>query len=209
MKLEKLFEKITPFDILTGALAVGSVVVSFVSKRRLNRACEKLDTTANELISSGVDNIRIAQSFVDDAVRNKVDREVLRMMPDAVNAGRREATRTFSDEVRKEIQSQYSDIKKSVTDKVMDEIEKLDLHKLKLDVIADAKVLVGKALNNEIEEAVDDFKDDLDNMLSDLKDDAEDQVDGKISDVIDRFEDRLDDVVKIYRTVATRVNERR
>ena len=197
------------------ALQIGSAVlsgvafiVSVISKSRMDKAVSRYETSVDELISGGVDEIHIAQEVVDDAIRDEVSRKVYSMMPDAMNAGRREATRVFTEEVRKEVQSQYSDISKEVKKEVERQVGRIDPDKLRNDILKEAKDRMVIAVENDVDRVVDEFRDNLSDMLDDLKGEAESDFDERIDELVERFDERVNDVMKIYKSVANRFVER-
>ena len=207
MKLNLKIGKPTLFDICALVVSGVSVVVAVASKNHLKKVSDKLAESVDELICDEVDTIHIAQSVVDEAIVNKCNKEVVRMMPEAINAGRREATRLFNDEVRREVSLQYSDIKKEVKAKVESEITKIDIDKIREDLLAAGKKYVTEKMEDDVDRVVDDFKSDLEDMLYELKDDTKEEMDDKINDIADRFEERRDTMIKIYSNVANRFSK--
>lgn len=206
MKLDptKLTNLTSPVGLIALAFSGAAFVVSVVSARKLSKACEKLDTEVDTLISSEADEIHIAQDVIDRAIDNQVRKRVDTMMPKALEDGKREATRLFNSAVHSTIIDMYSDIEKQLQAKVNDKINRIDLNEMTTLIVQNGAELVKNRMKDSVKGIEDDFRSDLEDELNDLKDEARSSFDERVDDLVDEFESRLDDIVKIYSAVASR-----
>lgn len=159
-------------------LAVSGLALFYALKERnkIAKVCDNLDRSIKDLCNKDV-AIDITDEVVDMVVREKVGKEVGRLIPKAAEEGRKQAISSFKDAVQREINAQYNDTKSEVRRAVQEKVGHIDINAVKRQVIEDAK-----------EEAADRFRDELDGVL-------------------DNFNDELANIKKIYASIAQKISE--
>ena len=135
--------------ICLGIAAVGALY-AFFTKKKVDKVCKRLDTTIDDLSDKDM-TIDISKEIVDAAVKERVDKEVRVMVPSACRQAIKEATGVFKEEVTREINAQYNDIKGEVAREVKQKVGNIDLNDVKKQVIADARAEADKTFRNELD----------------------------------------------------------
>ena len=145
---------------VAGVSAIASIAATLHannSRKKLRSVCEKLDKSLDDLEKSDVIEVDISEEVVNIAVRDKVDKTVKEMVPPVTKKAIDECAGIFREEVKKEINSQYSDIKGEVKDEVRKQIGNIDINDAKKEVIKEAKDAANKKFAAELDGVVDKF----------------------------------------------------
>lgn len=156
-----------------GVATIGTVY-SIASGKRLKDVCRRLDVSIDDLVNKAGKDIQldISDKAVNEAIDRLISEQVAASAPRIEAKIRSDLYSKISDEVKREVNAQYNDIKTNVVREVKEKVGHIDISDVKKQVIADAK-----------EEAAGRFRDELDNIL-------------------ERFNDQLSDVKKIYSSIA-------
>lgn len=158
-------------------LVVGLIGVGYAigSRKKLGDVADKLNKSIDEL--SNDMEVDIPQCVIDKAVNKAVEREVERR----VRVASKEAVTKVSTDIHKSIADSvnkaYSDIDRSVKAEIKKQIALIDIREARREVIAEAKKTVAEK-----------FESDLD-------------------DILENYKDELATVSKIYKSIANAVNE--
>lgn len=204
MKLNLSNFNLSSGGIISIAVSGVALLLGYISKKHTEESRKRLDGALHDIVSNGAE-LHVDQELVNKCVKDKAEKETVRMMPECMADARREASRIFREEIQKEISSQYTDIKASVKEKVAAKVGAIDVSDIRKEIVEAGKHEIKQALFDDISQMKRDFKDDLDDIIDDLKDDAEDKIEDKIGDIVDRFDRRLDDVTRIYSRVANKI----
>ena len=158
-------------------LVVGLVGVGYAvgGRKKLGDVADKLNKSIDE-ISNDME-VDIPQCVIDKAVNKAVEREVERR----VQVASKEAVTKVSTDIHKSVADSvnkvYSDIDRSVKAEIKKQIALIDIREARREVIAEAKKTVAEK-----------FESDLD-------------------DILENYKDELATVSKIYKSIANAVNE--
>lgn len=165
------------FLIGFGMLAVGLVGIGYGvgSRKKLNDICNRIDTTIKD-ISKDVE-VTISDKIVEQAVNMAVEKEVKSAVNRATNRIIDDIESDIKKEVKTAVNSSYNNIKESVKDQVQKQVSRIDIDDLKRDVTAKAK-----------EEALEKLQDNLD-------------------DILNKFNEELCNVSKIYKSISNAITK--
>lgn len=137
---EYLYDLVGLGAVIFGIAGVG---YGIGCRKRMNDTCDKINAKVAE-ISDNVD-VDIPEAVIKVAVDNAVKEEVRYQVRDAV-------------------EEKYSDITKSVGAQVVKEVSNMDLSKLRKQIREDAAEKVSDKLENELDDIVEKFTNNLDSI---------------------------------------------
>lgn len=147
------------------ALGIGGFVVGLVgigyaigARKRLNDICDKIDTTIDE-VSWNLD-VKVEDAIVMDAVDKAVDLRVGR----EVNYAVKDVSDEIRSEVRTAVKTVYPDIRKACTEKITDEMSKINVKELSDSIREDASKKVAEKFDGQLDDILDKFNNDLHNV---------------------------------------------
>lgn len=169
------------FNKFLGSLATAAVIVAvgYVVNTfdKMNRACKGLDATVNDLANRT--EIDIPESLIErvaeKAVEKSVERKIDRAASDAVS----KVASEMHGEVKKHVNSVYSDLKTAVIREIQKQIDGIDITELR----------------NEVKE--------------EAKEAALEKLDDSLDDILEKFNNELDNVGKIYSSIAESMSNRK
>ena len=169
------------YDFLIGVagFVVGFIGIGYAigSHKRLNDICDRIGKSIDN-ISENLDVI-IPETVVDKAVEKATRLESERAVRNATDKIIRNIEEDIRRKVTSAVNSEYSNIKKSVTDKTAKEVSKIDIRDLSSEIREKAK-----------EEVISKLDDNLD-------------------DILEKYNKELERVGKIYKSISdTFVNNR-
>ena len=158
-------------------LVVGLVGVGYAvgSRKKLSDVADKLNKSIDE-ISNDME-VDIPQCVIDKAVNKAVEREVERRVRVASKEAVTKVSTDIHNSVADSVNKAYSDIDRSVKTEIKKQIALIDIREARREVIAEAKKTVAEK-----------FESDLD-------------------DILENYKDELATVSKIYKSIANAVNE--
>lgn len=156
------------------AIAVIGYVVNTFDK--MNRACGHLNTTVNSLADRT--EVDIPDTLIERVAEKAVERNVSRVAERAATKAVSKVAGDLEVEIRKHVNSVYSDLKESVTREIRKQVNDLDISELKDEVKEEAK------------EA------------------ALEKLDSSLDDILEKFNDELASVGKIYSSIADAMTSR-
>lgn len=142
-------------------LATGISLVAAIhtgnSRKKLRSVCETLGTSLDEIEKNNSVTVDLSDAVLELAVKDKVDKTVKEMVPPVAKKAVSECAGIFRDEVKREINAQYSDIKAEVKEEVRKQIGDIDINDAKKEVIKEAKDTANKKFVAELDGVVDKF----------------------------------------------------
>ena len=205
---------------VVSAIAICALKAARESSRKVDRICNRLDASFEEIQARTVIDISddLIDSVVSDMAKRKVDRVIPKSVDDAVAKIKDETISIMRNDVlnkvnclapviEKDLQEQLGrvsidDMKKAVIDKAVEDAKReylADIRSAKDDQIEELKMYY-KVMKDEIDDKVDD-------IVEDLQDMAEDKFKEELDDLTTRYKSRLDDVSNIYASFANKVTK--
>lgn len=162
--------KIHWFDLLVGTvgIAAGCFGIGYAvqTKHQMDDICEKVNKSVDE-VSRNV-KVDISETVVDEAVEKAVekavDREVNRAVNRAVSSIVSAMNIEIKNEVKTKISEMYPSIKSMTTAKVVEEVSKINVAKLKAEVRELARDKAASKLDDQFDDILNKFNGDLDNI---------------------------------------------
>lgn len=140
-------------------LAAGYVVNTF---DKMNRACKGLDTTVNDLANRT--EIDIPEALIERVAEKAVEKTVKRKIDTAASEAVIKVSGEMRTEIKKHVDSVYSDLKDSVTKEIRRQVNNLDIGELKDEVKEEAKEAALEKLNDSLDDILEKFNSELDNV---------------------------------------------
>ena len=145
--------------IIVGVAGIG---YAFYTSYKMNKLCEKIDTTIDGISKDVHVDIpeAIIKRSVDKAVQNEVAYQVEQIAAKAV----KEVKTDIHNQVKEAVETEHSDIRKEVSDKVAKEVANIDINALKRDVTEKAKRMIVDKFDGSLDGLLGDFNQNLNNM---------------------------------------------
>lgn len=145
--------------IIFGVVGIG---YAFYTSYKMNKLCEKIDTTVDNISKDIHVDIpeAIIRRSVDKAVENEVSYQVEQIAAKAV----KEIQTDIHTQVKTVVESEHADIRKEVSDKVAKEVANIDMNALKRDVTEKAKRMIVDKFDGSLDGLLGDFNQNLNNM---------------------------------------------
>lgn len=172
--------KLTESMIVNGVLAavtVGTAIYAWCTGKEVKKVCKNLNKSVDDFRNANDITVDIAPELINMTVENEVKEEVRREIPAVCRQAVKECKDTFKEEVKREINAQYSSIKDEVEREVKDQVGHIDINDVKKKVIQKAT------------------------------DEANEKFKGELQGVLDKFNKNLDDVGTIYTSIAKKFSE--
>lgn len=144
----------------------------------------------NEIINASVDNVSkdlkvdISELIVNRAVTKAVNREVDKAVREASYEVTASIRKDIHEQVRTSVTESYSSIRNSVTSEVAKQVAVLDMNILKREVKDEAKELVVKKFNENLDSLLQDFNQNLTNVSKIYESIAENMTTKKNSEMV-------------------------
>lgn len=145
--------------LLIGLAGVG---YALYTNYKMNKICNKIDTTIEDMDKDM--SINIPDAIINKAVDRAVEKEVYVQVEEATTRAIKEIEVTMSTQIKSAIESEYSNIRKSVEDKLAKEVENIDIQALKKEVRDQAKLEVISRFNGNLDDLLEEFNGNLSNI---------------------------------------------
>lgn len=166
-------------DSLVGlaGIAAGLIGVGYAlgTRSKMARISEKLDRSIEELASDIP--VDIPQDMVERAVEKSVAFEVKQCVSKGMDAVTSDIKRDIHKQVSDAVEKEYSNIKETVLDELVNEASKIDAKRVRHDIESAAKKI-----------ALEKFDDNLDDLL-------------------EKFNENLDNTSRIYKSIANTITK--
>lgn len=154
------------FDMIIGVSLsmVGLVGVGYAigTKSKMNKICEKLDTSIDNLASDI--NINIPDAMIDKAVKKAIKNKT----EEAVDYAVSEVTKDFKNDIHTRVstavESEYLNIKDKVLDEITNRVADIDEKRLRNDVYSAAKAKAIEKFDDNLDDILEKFNNDLENV---------------------------------------------
>lgn len=164
-------------NILLGLCAscVGIFGIGYAvgTRKKYNDICRKLDLTIDD-ISDGI-SVDVPEKIINKAVEKAVNKRVREQVDRAVDLTINSTQKEINDQISLAVKAVYPDIRKACTEKITDEVSKINTRDLISAIREDA----------------------TEKMMS--------KFDGELDDILDRFNSELDAVSKIYNSITKKI----
>lgn len=144
------------------ALAIFSLGYAIGRRKKLNDLTDRIDKAVDNL-SEDIE-IDVQRSVVDRAIVKAIDREIDATIPKVVKSAVKGVQDNIEKQVANEIESHYKEIRNDVEQEVHKQVSKLDVEKLKREVIAAAKKDAAEKLDGSLDDILEDFNRNLKNL---------------------------------------------
>lgn len=147
---------------LAGA-ALGMLGIGYAlgTHSKMAKISDKLDMSINDLANNTP--VDIPEHMIERATEKAVALEVKNAVGKATDVVLKEVKRDIHKQVSDAIESEYSDIKESVLDEVTNEVAKIDVKRVRADVEKAAKEAVLEKLDDNMDDILENFNDQLKN----------------------------------------------
>lgn len=173
-------------EYLSSIIGLGAIVFGIAGigygidcRKRMNDVCDKINAKVNE-VSDNME-IDIPEAIVKVAVDNAVKKEAEYQVKNATTRVIFDIESSIENKVNKAIEERYSDISKSVGTRIVKELSNMDLSKLRKQVREDAAEKVADKLENELDDIVAKFTNNL-NSISMIYEKMADKMSTKTDD---------------------------
>lgn len=165
------------FNFLIGLFGFGlgifGVGYTLGTKRKYSNICQKLDMAIEE-ISEDID-VDVPEKIINKAVEKAVNKRVREQVDRAVDLTINSTQKEINDQISLAVKAVYPDIRKACTEKITDEVSKINTRDLTAAIREDA----------------------TEKMIS--------KFDGELDDILERFNSDLDNVSKIYSSITKKI----
>lgn len=145
--------------IVFGIVGIGYSISTLEKMNKIHDIVEKATDDLSKSIDIDVSNA-IIERAVDKAVNEEVGNAVRRAAEKAVS----EIKSDIHAQVRMAVTSAYVDVKDSVAKELDRQVDKVDISKIKEEVIERAKEAAAEKFNENLDDILEKFNDDLDNV---------------------------------------------
>lgn len=152
-------EKLGVLGIVVGVASMG---YSIYTNLKINKATEVINTSIGK-IAKDID-VDVSQDIIDRAVEIAVNREVNKAVKTVSYEVSENIRRDITNRVRTAVNESYSDVRNLVSDKISKEAANIDMNKLRDDVKERAKAEVLDKFNENLDDLLKDFKQNLANL---------------------------------------------
>ena len=153
------------FDNMVGLFgaAVGLVGIGYAlgAHSKMAKISEKLDLSIEDLASKTP--VSIPDSMIERATEKAVALEVKNAVGKATDIVLRDVKRDIHKQVSDAVESEYSDIKSDVLNEVANEVATIDVKRVRADVEKAAKEAVLEKLDDNMDDILENFNDQLKN----------------------------------------------
>ncbi len=144
---------------VAGIFGVGYAIGT---RSKVNRLCEKLDTSINNL-SEDI-QVDIPDKMVERAVEATVKREAAIAVKKATEEVVAAAERDIRKEVNAEVERQYTSICDGVTDEIASRVARIDEARLRKEVVEKAKQQIADKFDDKMDDLLEEFNGNLQNV---------------------------------------------
>jgi len=144
---------------VAGIFGVGYAIGT---RSKVNRLCEKLDTSIDNL--SDDIQVDIPDKMVQRAVEAAVKKEVAAAVKLATDEVIASAERDIRKEVTAEVERQYTTISDGVTTEIATRVARIDEGKLRKEVVEKAKEQIADKFDDKLDDLLDEFNGNLQNV---------------------------------------------
>lgn len=156
---EYLYDLVGLGAVIFGIAGVG---YGIGCRKRMNDTCDKINAKVAE-ISDNVD-VDIPEAIIKVAVDNAVKEEVKYQVRNTTIKVVADIESSIKHQIRDAVEEKYSDITKLVGAQVVKEVSNMDLSKLRKQIREDATEKVSDKLENELDDIVEKFTNNLDSI---------------------------------------------
>lgn len=173
--------------IAIGSLVVSgvSVAYSIISGKRYKALCDRLNKSIDDLCDKDLD-IDISETVVNEIIERKVTEQLNASVPRVEQLIANTFSIKLRDEVKREIDSQYADIKTDVRREIKEQIGRIDIGDAKKHVIADAKDEAARMFREEYRYRMDELVEDASSEVKNIVKRAREDID-HIKDIHEMF----------------------
>lgn len=144
---------------VAGIFGVGYAIGT---RSKVNRLCEKLDTSIDNL--SDDIQVDIPDKMVQRAVEAAVKKEVAAAVKLATDEVIASAERDIRKEVTAEVERQYTTISDGVTTEIATRVARIDEGKLRKEVVEKAKKQIADKFDDKLDDLLEEFNGNLQNV---------------------------------------------
>ncbi len=144
---------------VAGIFGVGYAIGT---RSKVNRLCEKLDTSIDNL--SDDIQVDIPDKMVQRAVEAAVKKEVAAAVKLATDEVIASAERDIRKEVTAEVERQYTTISDGVTTEIATRVARIDEGKLRKEVVEKAKEQIADKFDDKLDDLLEEFNGNLQNV---------------------------------------------
>ena len=143
--------------------AAGLIGIGYAlgTRSKMAKISEKLDRSIDELASDIP--VDIPQDMIERAVEKSVAYEVKQCVSKGMDAVSADIKRDIHKQVKDAVEGEYSNIKETVLDELVNEAAKIDVTRVRRDVEAAAKKMALEKFDANLEDVLEKFNDNLDN----------------------------------------------
>lgn len=153
------------FDNVVGVVgaAVGLIGVGYAlaTRSKMAKISENLERSIDDLASRTP--VDIPASMIERATEKAVAAEVKLAVSKATDAAMTEIKRDVHKQVSDAVESEYSTLKETVLKELTEEASKIDLKRVRYDVEASAKKMALEKFDDNLDDILKDFNDNLEN----------------------------------------------
>ena len=153
------------FDNVVGVVgaAVGLIGVGYAlaTRSKMAKISENLERSIDDLASRTT--VDIPASMIERATEKAVAAEVKLAVNKATDAAMTEIKRDVHKQVSDAVESEYSTLKETVLKELTEEASKIDLKRVRYDVEASAKKMALEKFDDNLDDILKDFNDNLEN----------------------------------------------
>ena len=154
-----------------GGVVVETVLSSYKSGKQKKSIEKKLDCAIDNIANATM--VDVEDAIIEKAVQKKVDTVVGKTITEAANRAVQAITGDLDKQITDKVKEEFDLNSGMVKEKMQDEVDKIDVEKLRKDVIFESKKAIGEKLKHDTDKILRDYGGKLDDFMA---------LYGKISD---------------------------
>lgn len=149
------------FGILFGVAGLVGIGYAIGTHTKMAKISERLDKSINDL----ADNMEfdIPEKLIDKAIEEAAKNEARRAVEEATKEVTNRIKNDIHAKVQKEVDKEYDNIKESVLKEITVSASKIDVFKVRKDVVESAKKAALEKFDDNLDDILEKFNKDLDN----------------------------------------------
>ncbi len=129
---------------------------------KMKKVCDKLDITIDELGEKA--DIHVSENVVNKAIEEAAERKAAQMVRYAADIAVKHINEDIEKRVYSAVSTERDAIAKDVTEKIAEEVAKIDEDSLRREVVREAKDKIADKFDNKLDGLLDDFNSNLRNV---------------------------------------------
>lgn len=149
-------------DLILAAGSVGLVIFGAYIVKGINefhQVKKRLDNALNDI--SDKTDIEISEEIIEEAVRERVHKEVYIAVKKAADQAARDIESDMKKQIKQEIDEEYENLSASVKKKIHQEVDDINIERLKKEVVAEAKEAAANKFETELDDVLEKYNENL------------------------------------------------